>query len=133
MRNRFVINQDGRNIVPMRNGEFEFVMSAPDEFFITGPAVNALARFESYPEPGEQGCIIDPETNEIVNVEVKSITFDFSGCHMHADYYLGKRTKKPNGWDMKCIPGETWFKDFEQAKVYRFKMEQYQRQRQNMA
>ena len=110
----FVIKQNGRNVIPLRNGEFEVAIHGAGEIFISGRAVDALASYESYPKPDEDGFVFNPETGEPILVKVLSITYSFTG-HSIVCRAIGESTT----YEIKCLPGATWFKDYESAKAAR--------------
>ncbi len=118
MNGRFVVQRNGRSIVPLRNGEFEWAMTAPGEFYISGRAVDALAAYEKYPKPGETGSIIAPDSGVIENVRVKSLTFDESGIKMRVRNYFDADWSGSHEWELECIPGVTWFWDYASAAEY---------------
>lgn len=101
---RFTIQHCGRNIIPVRNGEFDIV-NDENGSYIFGRAVDALAVYEKYPKPGEKGFYLDKPARSIYAVEVVSITFHKHGHSMDA-------MREDDGEvleNIECFPGVTWF------------------------
>ena len=108
MGHKFVIRNNGRNIVPLRNEEFEITMPAPGELYIAGRAVDKLAEFESYPRPHDVIYAMLPGYPQ--EVQVVAVTFDMNGTYI--------TVKCPCGGDVRtipCVPGKTFFWKLEEA------------------
>lgn len=108
MSSKFVIKHNGRNIIPLRNGEFEVCMPAPGELYITGRAVEKLATLESYPRPHDVIYAMFPGYPQ--EVQVIEVRFAVNGTSM--------TVKCPSGGDLKiipCVPGKTFFWNLEEA------------------
>ena len=85
---KFVVEHNSKNIVPLRNGEFEITMPAPGELYISGRAVNKLAEYEAIPAPGTKVYIIDfplkSERDSIFECSVEAVIWNDVGWFVRA-------------------------------------------------